>query len=110
MNPRLFRSIVKRPICTRYQSGNDGKNGRGAGLGGIDDRRKVQQQQHRGDVDDGVSRYVFSSQLPGGYSIDFKEGIPSYKAIKFERKNLIIPCRVHILFSSVHLYMYYDIY
>ncbi|KAI3937688.1 hypothetical protein MKW98_028030, partial [Papaver atlanticum] len=51
MNPRFFRSIVKRPICTRYQSGNGGNGGGDGGffgLGGIDDRRKVQQQQHRG--------------------------------------------------------------
>ncbi|RZC57076.1 hypothetical protein C5167_004378 [Papaver somniferum] len=96
MNPRFFIYIVKRPICTRYQSGNGGNDGGGggggSGLGGIDDRRKVQQQQHRGVVDDGGSRSLFSSQLPGGYSIDaakayFKEGTSSYKAIKFERKN-----------------------
>ncbi|KAI3841358.1 hypothetical protein MKW98_007839 [Papaver atlanticum] len=73
MNPRFCRSIVKRQICTRYQSGNGGNgggDGGGSGLGGIDDRRKVQQQQHRGVVDDGGSRSLFSSQLPGGYSID----------------------------------------
>ncbi|KAI3968444.1 hypothetical protein MKW92_053302 [Papaver armeniacum] len=72
MNPRFFRSIVKRPICTRYQSGNGGNSGGdggGFGLGGIDDRRKVQ-QQHRGVVDDGGSRSLFFSKLPGGYSIE----------------------------------------
>ncbi|KAI3899561.1 hypothetical protein MKW92_041734 [Papaver armeniacum] len=58
MNPRFFRSIVKRPICTRYQSGNGGYgggDGGGSGLGGV--------------VDDGGSKSLFSSQLPGGYVI-----------------------------------------
>ncbi|KAI3847655.1 hypothetical protein MKW92_042372 [Papaver armeniacum] len=94
MNPRFFRSIIKRPICTRYRSGNDGDGGGDGGgsvLGGIDDRRKVQQQQHRGVVDDGGSRSLFSFQLPGGYSIGRRKcckqlhihGLCTYQTLSF---------------------------